>query len=51
LDVKAGGVDVGASVGMEAATVGGTIIPANSKAVAANPMKSPMLRYLMSFCI
>jgi len=41
-------VAVGVSVGMEAATVGGTIIPANSRVVAANPMKRPIPRYLIS---
>ena len=46
--VEAIGVDVGVSVGRDAARVGGTSIPANNKEVALKPTKRPMPRYLMS---
>ena len=46
--VEAIGVNVGVSVGREAARVGGTSIPANSMEVALKPMKRPRPRYLMS---
>lgn len=48
--VNAVGVGVGVSVGREAATVGGTNMPASNRNVAPSPMKRPMPRYLTSAC-
>ena len=47
VDVNTVGVYVGVLVGREEATVGGTSIPVNRRAVAPSPMKRPIPRYLM----
>jgi hypothetical protein len=47
VEINAVGVTVGVSVGRGVATLGGTSIPANRRAVTPSPMIRPIPRYLM----